>query len=616
MHKQCTILFLLWLWVSPAIGQIVEADSLRTLPDINIHAHGMLSWSTGQYVQRLDSGLIREYDSGSLSDLLLEHSGLFIKSYGPGALSGPSLRGGGSGQTTVVWNNLNMQSSMNGQLDLSLIPVNMVQDLYVQHGGGSTLFGSGAIGGSIHLHNRPFFGKGSTIGLKNTLASFGRKVLGAELSLSKKKFYSSSNVLSGLSDGWTDHASYHQKAFMQTLGYQFSSKDIIWGQFWGQQYGREIPFSQATQEDVLLRSHLEWNHIETLWKSNLRAAFVQENLQYEDSLTAVYSDNQAQKLLLEGDVSVYLNPTTSLHLGVNFLTQQAVATAYDFAQPNRNEQALFISLKKNWLNERWTAALSIRQSWLAKQAIPLNPSIGVEGQILKKWKLFANVSRNYRIPTFNDLYWQPGGNLNLLPESGWGEELGLKTEKLLFKKVFVQTNLNFFNRQVNNWIIWLPGPSYWSPDNVKRVWSRGLELGSTMRFNSRNWNFSGRIDYSWVKSTRQFILSPQDAGKNKQLIYVPHHQLKIFGKASHNRLKLFYSHQIVDRRFTTSDNLYYLPAYQLGNLKISYRVPFKQVAVDVGFRIANLWNTSYQIVSGRPMPLRNYSLNLSVYYQN
>ena len=484
---------------------------------------------------------------------------------------------------------------------------NMVEEVHY--------FGSGAIGGSIHLNNRPLFGKGNTFGLKNTLGSFGRRVLGAELSFSKKKFYSSSNVLAGQSEGWTDHASYHQKAFMQTLGYQFSSRDIIWGQFWGQLYSREIPFSHAVQEDELLRSHLEWNHTETLWKSNLRAAFVREKLQYEDSITAVYSNNQAQKLLLEGDVSFYLNTTTSLHLGANLLTQQAVATAFVLVKHDRNEQALFISLKKHWLNEKWTTAFTLRQAWVARHIIPLNPSIGLEGQILKKWKLFANVSRNYRIPTFNDLYWQPGGNLALLPESGWGEELGLKTGKLLLNKLLVHANINLFNRQVNNWIIWLPGPSYWSPDNVRRVWSRGLELSSSMKFKSRKWSFSSRMDYSWVKSTRQFVLSPQDAAENKQLIYVPHHQLKIFGKASLNSLKLFYTHQFVDRRFTTSDNLYYLPAYQLGNLKVSYKVPFKRVAADVGFRIANLWNKSYQIVSGRPMPLRNYSLNLSVYYQ-
>ena len=615
MDRQWTFFFIFCLWINLLAGQSDSTDRLIKLAEVDIHAPRMLKWSTGQFVQQLDSSTLREYDSWSLSDLLLEHSGAFIKSYGPGALSGPSLRGGASGQTAVVWNGLNMQSAMNGQLDLSLIPVSMVQNFYIQHGGGSALFGSGAIGGSVHIHNRPLFGLGNTMGLKTTLGSFGKKALGGEVSISKKRFYSATLFFTDQSEGWIEHAAYKQKSLMQTLGVNISPKNKIWGQIWGQHFLREIPFSTACQEDALFRSHIEWNHTVTRWNASMRAAFVKENLLYEDTAVSIFSDNQALKSLFEAETDIYLNTSTSLHLGANYLLQRSHATAYDFISHRRDEQAVFISVKKSWLEGKWNSAINLRQAWVAGQVVPFMPSLGLEGSIKEKWRLHAHVSRNYRIPTFNDLYWQPGGNLDLLPESGWGQELGLRIEKQKIGKASMNSWLQLFNRQVNNWIIWLPGPAYWSPENVRRVWARGMEAGFDAKIVLDKWRFKTRMDYNWVKSTRQFSLSPQDAGENKQLIYVPEHQLKFFAKLSRHPYKLTYSHQLIGKRYTTTDNAYALPAYQLGNVKISYTVQYKRLNADAGFRIANLWNASYQIVAARPMPLRNYSLSLALYFQ-
>ena len=87
----------------------------------------------------------------------------------------------------------------------------------------------------------------------------------------------------------------------------------------------------------------------------------------------------------------------------------------------------------------------------------------------------------YRFPTINDLYWSPGGNENLNPENGYSTDLGL-----LWTKDLSNTQLYFeptiYSRWIDNWIIWQPTGTYWSPMNVKKVWNRGIETNSSISF--------------------------------------------------------------------------------------------------------------------------------------
>jgi len=76
-----------------------------------------------------------------------------------GSIATSAIRGASAGHTVVVWNGLALQSPMLGLLDLSMLPSGLVDEVSIQYGGQSTLWGSGAIGGVIHLNNQAKFGK-------------------------------------------------------------------------------------------------------------------------------------------------------------------------------------------------------------------------------------------------------------------------------------------------------------------------------------------------------------------------------------------------------------------------------------------------------------------------
>ncbi|MBT6236013.1 MAG: Plug domain-containing protein, partial [Bacteroidetes bacterium] len=65
--------------------------------------------------------LLKANPSQNFAELLQKQSGIFIRSRGAGVLSTPSYKGLGTQQTPILINGANMQSSMNGTMDLSII---------------------------------------------------------------------------------------------------------------------------------------------------------------------------------------------------------------------------------------------------------------------------------------------------------------------------------------------------------------------------------------------------------------------------------------------------------------------------------------------------------------
>jgi outer membrane cobalamin receptor len=71
--------------------------------------------------------------------------------------------------------------------------------------------------------------------------------------------------------------------------------------------------------------------------------------------------------------------------------------------------------KMNWVSEKNSQTIINRQCLFS-----IGSSYPVESAV---YKLKLNLSRNFRIPTFNDLYWEEGGNRDLKPESSYQAEI-------------------------------------------------------------------------------------------------------------------------------------------------------------------------------------------------
>ena len=101
---------------------------------------------------------------------------------------------------------------------------------------------------------------------------------------------------------------------------------------------------------------------------------------------------------------------------------------------------------------RFEYHFSLRQEFLDFEPLPFTPSIGIKKTFLKedKWNTEFNFSKTNRVPSLNDRFWVPGGNLNLKPESGF--EIDNNNRVYLSSKLIF--SIAFFYGQTINWIIW------------------------------------------------------------------------------------------------------------------------------------------------------------------
>ncbi len=136
-----------------AIAQIAESDTIFRLKTFTFVGNRAPENNPGlnQIHISAEKAVNKPY---SLGELLSRASPAFVKQYSHGTLASPSLRGSGSAHTALVWNGINLQSSMNGQMDLSLVPAVLFDEFFVQEGAGAASWGSGAIGGTVFLNSK------------------------------------------------------------------------------------------------------------------------------------------------------------------------------------------------------------------------------------------------------------------------------------------------------------------------------------------------------------------------------------------------------------------------------------------------------------------------------
>ncbi|MFI5142204.1 MAG: TonB-dependent receptor, partial [Bacteroidia bacterium] len=112
--------------------------------------------STENFVQlKIDSATQSAFLTSSLSQLLIQQNGVFVKAYGPGNIASLSIRGSTAQQTAVIWNGMNINNPMLGQADISLLPVGFFNSMSIQKGALSGYWGSGAMAGVLSLQSNP-----------------------------------------------------------------------------------------------------------------------------------------------------------------------------------------------------------------------------------------------------------------------------------------------------------------------------------------------------------------------------------------------------------------------------------------------------------------------------
>jgi iron complex outermembrane receptor protein len=585
----------------------------------------------GKKTEWMDSTIKQQFRYASVADLISYNSSVFIKSYGPGGIATTALRGANAAQTAILWNGFNLQNAMLAQTDLALLPAVLFEDVGVEYGGSSSQWGSGAIGGGIHLNNKHAFNQGLQSSMHLGAGSFMSLNGSASVLVSRPKFISSTKLYSNSSENnfayrdkldlntWKEqrNASYHFKGLMQEFKFLVGARHLISVNAWISSNQRKIPDynryypSRAIQGDESIRLTGNWSYVRGKRKHILRGAYLSDAIDYTDRRIQLVSLSKVNTAMLEQENYFTFSKNYQFNVALNAQSSFARTDNYGGAK-ELHRVSLLLGNKFSFLNERLIAYVSTRIEYFSVGALPVTGNVSLAYRAGKHIELKVNTAKVYRQPSLNELYWLQGGNINLKPEQGYtyeGEAIFTKT----IKRFSLSVSGSAYSRKIENWILWVPGANgNPSPVNIQNVWSRGTETSWKLRYEKNKFRLGLSVVSGYVLSTVISSAQQNDNSVDKQLIYTPRYNFNTNIMFGYKRTDLVVYHQYNGYRFTTSDNLNWLTPYQVISVRLNHKRVLKKLSLTFFVACHNLLNQEYQIVAGRPMPLRNYEVGISI----
>lgn len=539
------------------------------------------------------------------TEFLRFNTPIYFKENGYGMVSSPAFRGTTAQQTAVIWNGININSKLNGQTDFNVLNLDDFDEVAIKSGGNSIADGSGAIGGSIHLINKLKFYKHFKNQVAIGLGSFNTQRYAYKGSVGNSKHNVSATVNHVKSDNdyeylntdkFNENGEFNNTNFAVNFGYFLAENHIL--KYYNQTTfsnrnlaGSLLAVSNSKYEDRITRNLLKWTYLNERFTSNLSVAYLYENYKYfVDKDSESFSFGKVNTLLLNYDFDYKISNKSNLRAVLQNTNNRGEGTSFSQPKNNTFSSALYY---KNTLTNKLNIVLQARKDFNPDFKTPIVFGAKVNFQATKNYGLGLTASKDFRTPTFNDLYWQPGGNLNLKSEESYQLDL---SQQLQFKNL--QIRANAFIIDIENLIQWQPNENgFWSPMNVANVLSKGVELSANFKYKSLE--LSG--NYSYTDS--------QNRDTKKQLVYVPFH--KITGSLAYyiKGFSAYYQHLFNGEVFIPTRKLEH---FSVGNFGINYKLQTKQIVTyKLGVVINNIFNTYYENVFTRPMPNRNFNFNLT-----
>ncbi len=607
-----------------------SSDTIHSIEGVEITAEKMSAFSAGIKIEKIDSTVLSIRQGSNIATLLSETSPISLRSYGPGGISTLSVRGTNSAHSGIFWNGINLNQPNLGMTDLSRISSFEFSDISLQSGGASSLLGSGVIGGSLHLANKMKFSTPTRATLWMSGSDAGKSAGALKISAGNNRlaYVGSSSVewnrnnfryqdFSG-NNTRLEHALVKSVSTIHEAQYILNSKQRLSAGLWYQQTYREIPptmtmtSSDQLQSDRAIRSTLQWSYAGKNQSFIVRSAFIDEKEHYKSENLGIDARYHLNTLQSEFEYKRYLNKHYTLGAGITANLVYADVPYYNGVK-NQPGGALWMALAYSLSPEGIKAVVNLRQDVTKGYKVPFCPSVHAEVPLTSRISTSFGISRNFRVPTLNDRFWIPGGNPDLKPENSWNFEAGATWDLPELELFQSEISLAFYNLLIDDLIQWVPGNAgIWSPVNVQKVWSRGMELSS-----KTDWKLAGfkgyfKLGYNYSPSTFRNTIPGENSDTDKQLIYIPVHKVNETFYVVKGAYYAMFSYTLTGKRFVQSDNAKALPSYTTLDFYTGWTFKAEKFSFRLQAEIHNVLNTTYQSVQYYPEPGRTFSLNLLI----
>lgn len=634
---------------------------------------------TGVNRTEFDSLALKENISLSLADILTYNSSLFVKQYGRSSMSTVSFRGTSASHTQVLWNGMKINSPMLGMTDFSMIPSYFMDEASLLHGTSSLQAVGGGLGGAVILNTKSPQEEGFNLQYIQGFGSFLTADEFLKMTYGGKRFKSSTKLFLSTSENkfkyvnmdkkevrydenmniiesWHPVEEYESGAWrdfhaMQELSYDTPKGHKFSLSAWYLDSYRQLPqlsvdYGDNTgflneQRESTLRAVASWKKSWTRSKAEVSAGYSGTALDYDyardkgdgtwvymtksrSKVNTVYAKGSYEHYLgdkwyLTGNVSVHQHFVKSADESIVVLGNESAKVGYD---ASRTEISAFVSAKwKPW--KRVGLSLSFREDMFGSSFSPVIPAFNADVLLSEKWNLYlkGSVSRNYRFPTLNDLYFMPGGNPDLKPESGFSYDAGYSLSRKFGKRFSISAEGYWFDSWIDDWILWVPNGAkkdFYTPMNVSKVHAYGVEqkLGAEWQ-PAEDWKLTFNGNFTWSPSIN--CGEPRSAGDEsvgKQLVYIPEFSSSFIASLHYRKWSVAWKWCWYSRRYTMTSNDYTIsgsvPPYFMNDLTLNRAFDFRWAGLSVSAAIKNLFNEKYLSVLARPMPGINFEIFVGI----
>jgi len=225
----------------------------------------------------------------------------------------------------------------------------------------------------------------------------------------------------------------------------------------------------------------------------------------------------------------------------------------------------------------------------------------------------ASFSNTFRLPTFNDLYFEQIGRRDLRPERASMASAGIVIENQS-DGFFYSVYADVYDSNIKDRIMAVPGKNtaVWMMKNIGLVTTHGFETGLELRQSEGLVRPAMMVSYTYQRS-----MDKTDSGSttwNHQLPYTPRHSASAVAWVENPIVNiscnLIYSGEYFCNAYNGPE--YRMPPYyELGcSLWKTFDIETAKLALKA--ECINITDSRYELVRNYPMPGRNYRITLSI----
>ena len=548
-------------------------------------------------IKIISSKEIQSSYATNVSDLLQQVIGIDIRRRGAGGVQGDLyIRGGGFDQTLLLIDGMKMDDAQTGHHTLNMIlPLYLIERIEIIKGPAARIFGQNAFSGAINIVTKEVEGKNNeaNINLQEvSLGSYKQKNFSLSSRVVTEKIRSLLSFSTNRSDGYRHNTDYINNNYFIKTSFKTKSSPIdLISSFSERRFGANGFYASPSATEQYEETQASLLGLSTVIKS--------EKLIIKPRL--YWKRGQDEYIYIRDNPSVYRNlhktNKISAELSGSYFTKGGITgfgidlstvniTSNNLGEHNRTTLNVFVDHTFELLNDNLTISPGIAISYFSDLSFHSFPGIDLGYHLNPKLKLYSNIGKTYRIPTYTDLYYSDRttvGNENLNPEQATSTEFGFKynTSKFDFSAAI-------FSRRSKNIIDYVKKNQndLWKAVNIGSLNTKGFEFDLIYNFssNSLSLGYSNIKDDNYVSNINYSKYS---------LNSIKNH---FISKLNLNYKNVF--HSIVYKYAERSNGV----SYSVLDSKVSYKSFF--VSVN------NILDEVYSETNLVPMPGRNMLLGV------